>query len=460
MGDGGVDDGEDADVIVHELGHATQDAQVPGFGEGAEQGAMGEGFGDFLATYIYLQDGNAAYQAARRFCAMEWDATFYVRSPAATRLRVPALGRRHQRGRRLGHRHLQRHAGAVHSDGRYWSAMLTCVFDGIEPSLGTAQARNRMLTLVLAHHFDLVPVAEDTGAFADSLEALRAEDAARFNGDEIPLIRQCGEQRLGITLPDDSTPPVVDGTFNPPAPDGGNGWYRTAPTVSWTVSDRQSPVQRTGCEGGVTDPADTPGRTITCTATSEGGVTAKSLTYKKDSTPPTLAPTLTPAVPRAGQAATAAPNATDASSGVGAQSCATPDTSSAGTRTVACAATDGAGNQATHALTYTVNPRPIVRNPTFKASRARVSSRGTLSFRLRASATGRVRIAARSGKVRFRSKSVRLTRGRTRTITLKLSRTSRRAFLRKLRGGRRVAVKVTVTPARGKKRTLTLRVRR
>jgi hypothetical protein len=53
MGDGGVDDAEDSDVTVHELGHATQQAQVPGFGPGSdtEQRAMGEGFGDFLATY-------------------------------------------------------------------------------------------------------------------------------------------------------------------------------------------------------------------------------------------------------------------------------------------------------------------------------------------------------------------------------------------------------------------------
>ena len=56
MGDGGVDDAEDADVIVHELGHAIQDAQVPGFGPGTktEQAAIGEGFGDFLAAFTYL----------------------------------------------------------------------------------------------------------------------------------------------------------------------------------------------------------------------------------------------------------------------------------------------------------------------------------------------------------------------------------------------------------------------
>ena len=31
-GSGGVDDAEDADVILHEYGHSIQDDQVPGFG--------------------------------------------------------------------------------------------------------------------------------------------------------------------------------------------------------------------------------------------------------------------------------------------------------------------------------------------------------------------------------------------------------------------------------------------
>ena len=48
-GTGGVDDAEDADVILHEYGHAIQDAEVPGWGATEEGGAMGEGFGDYWA---------------------------------------------------------------------------------------------------------------------------------------------------------------------------------------------------------------------------------------------------------------------------------------------------------------------------------------------------------------------------------------------------------------------------
>jgi hypothetical protein len=54
-GTGGVDDAEDAEVIWHEYGHSVQDNQVPGFGSGSEAGAMGEGFGDYLAGSIGAQ---------------------------------------------------------------------------------------------------------------------------------------------------------------------------------------------------------------------------------------------------------------------------------------------------------------------------------------------------------------------------------------------------------------------
>ena len=49
FGKGGVDDAEDAEVILHEYGHAIQDSQMTpfgGFGSSPEAGAIGEGFAD------------------------------------------------------------------------------------------------------------------------------------------------------------------------------------------------------------------------------------------------------------------------------------------------------------------------------------------------------------------------------------------------------------------------------
>ena len=49
FGKGGVDDAEDAEVILHEYGHAIQDSQMTpfGFGTTVESGSIGEGFGDY-----------------------------------------------------------------------------------------------------------------------------------------------------------------------------------------------------------------------------------------------------------------------------------------------------------------------------------------------------------------------------------------------------------------------------
>ena len=52
FGKGGVDDAEDAEVILHEYGHAIQDSQVAGFGVGPEAGGIGEGFGDYWAVTV------------------------------------------------------------------------------------------------------------------------------------------------------------------------------------------------------------------------------------------------------------------------------------------------------------------------------------------------------------------------------------------------------------------------
>ena len=84
FGKGGVDDAEDAEVIVHEYGHAVHDAQVPGFGSSLDAGSIGEAFGDYLAVTVGL---DAAQQYgwpvnAPEPCVMDWDSTSYTSTSA------------------------------------------------------------------------------------------------------------------------------------------------------------------------------------------------------------------------------------------------------------------------------------------------------------------------------------------------------------------------------------------
>ena len=90
----------------------------------------------------------------------------------------------------------------------------------------------------------------------------------------------------GPTVLGDPTPPVVTpqifGTL------GANGWYTTNVTINWSVVDPESVILSTsGCDA-VTLTAETLGTKLTCSATSDGGETVVSKTFKLDKTAPTV----------------------------------------------------------------------------------------------------------------------------------------------------------------------------
>jgi hypothetical protein len=70
---GGVDDAEDAEVIVHEYGHSVQDRQVTGFGTSLEAGSIGEGFSDYLAVEVTSWRSGAPTKAPEA-CVADWAA--------------------------------------------------------------------------------------------------------------------------------------------------------------------------------------------------------------------------------------------------------------------------------------------------------------------------------------------------------------------------------------------------
>jgi len=50
FGEGGVDDAEDADVVIHEYGHAVSHAAAPNTNSGTERNALDEAIGDYFAA--------------------------------------------------------------------------------------------------------------------------------------------------------------------------------------------------------------------------------------------------------------------------------------------------------------------------------------------------------------------------------------------------------------------------
>jgi hypothetical protein len=284
-GFGGVDDAEDSEVVLHEYGHAIQDAQVPGFGSGDEQGAMGEGFGDFFAGMYYLDQGNAGYESSnRRYCIAEWDATTYnpvdPSNPGSGCLRW-IDGTNENDGSDIGK--YSNTPSEVHDDGRFWSAGMTCIFKGLG---GDLAARNKALKLVLDSQSKLTPIDDNT-AFEAHIDAMISSDQTLFAGNDVPLIRNCAAERglatLGETDPArDRTPPDVTATVDPATPDGADGFYSGDVKVTWTVTDKESAATTNGC-GPTTIDQNTgdSGITLTCTATSAGGMTSKSVTIKR-----------------------------------------------------------------------------------------------------------------------------------------------------------------------------------
>jgi len=165
FGKGGVDDAEDAEVIVHEYGHAVHDAQVPGFGTSVEAGSIGESFGDYFAVSVGLA---AAAQygwpvEAEEACPMDWDATSYTSAPHCIR--------RFDRDFTIADAN-----GGVHHDGQIWSQALWEIRQGY-PTLGLTTA-DWDRTLVDSQ-FDYAPdTSFSAAAKATYLKALDNEGPA------------------------------------------------------------------------------------------------------------------------------------------------------------------------------------------------------------------------------------------------------------------------------------------
>ena len=157
VGKGGVDDGEDAEVIWHELGHAIQDDQVPGFGVTHDSNSIGEGFGDYWA-FTMSEPVSGGFDEA---CIADWDSVSYTSD-------VPHCLRRVDLDLTVDDQ-----TGRIHHDGQIWSRAL---YD-IHNALGRETAD----TIILQAQFDFgvdPSFAEAAQATVGAAEAIAGQGAA------------------------------------------------------------------------------------------------------------------------------------------------------------------------------------------------------------------------------------------------------------------------------------------
>ena len=152
FGSGGVDDAEDADVILHEYGHTMHFSQAPGFYQTAESAAIGEGFSDYWSVTV----SQVLAPTADPACVADWDATSYT-------VTVPHCLRRVDR--EVLYEDL---SGDVHLDGRIWSRALW----EIRTALGNVVAD----TIILEAQFDVV------GPTMPQLARITVDTAKRLYG--------------------------------------------------------------------------------------------------------------------------------------------------------------------------------------------------------------------------------------------------------------------------------------
>ncbi|HET7539111.1 MAG TPA: M36 family metallopeptidase [Polyangiaceae bacterium] len=136
FGTGEIDDAEDGETIVHELGHAIQDAIVPDFGQSKEAAAMGEGFGDYLAASFFADKKPEKYQTS----VMTWDGLLIGLEDGSD---PPALRRVDSKSTYADFSA----RGDEHDNGQIWSATLW----DVRRALGATEADR----VIIESHFQL-----------------------------------------------------------------------------------------------------------------------------------------------------------------------------------------------------------------------------------------------------------------------------------------------------------------
>ncbi len=169
----GIPDAEDADIIIHEYGHAIMDDQAHALNLSEEGCAMEQGFGDFLATCYFSEESEGFH----RECMGDWN----------------GIGNVLQCIRRVDNQkyYPEDYKGVMtcDADGEIWSAALWDLFlvlgGNSEEKDKRIKARERSMKLVLESNFLLTPLSN----FLDGADAIIAANKHLYKGKDDEKIR-------------------------------------------------------------------------------------------------------------------------------------------------------------------------------------------------------------------------------------------------------------------------------
>jgi len=178
LGTGGVDDAEDADIIVHEYGHSIMHSQVPGMSSEGESRVIGEGFADYWSTTAYADRAGGFDKEV----VGNWDATSYSKDnpPALRRIDSPLT--------------YEDRNGDYYHDGAIWAATQWDLFNRLGKRLTDM--------IVLESHFFLSTKA----TMLEGALALAEADRALYGGAHLGEIADVLQKRKFIKSPDDLFP--------------------------------------------------------------------------------------------------------------------------------------------------------------------------------------------------------------------------------------------------------------
>ncbi len=187
FGDGGTEDAEDSDIMLHEFGHAIHDWIIPGALTGASSAqarAVSEGFGDywsFSSTYaLTIVSGRDP------FCIGDWDTRCAGDDPSRNCAYPPGADclRRVDSTKTIADYIDSNDPGTEHKNGMIWSSALREIFMALVRWHGADEGKRISDTIVLESLFGLPP-SPDFRTVAQSM--IKADRQLR-GGTEVDAI--------------------------------------------------------------------------------------------------------------------------------------------------------------------------------------------------------------------------------------------------------------------------------